>query len=220
MLHLLEFFMRIAVSVLLVLAAGLAHARPVSYPGGKTAIVNVGSKETSSLLHYTFDAKTSVGLRSILRDGFRTTIQAVEVNHLAWRDNGEDHQANLYLRGGLGIAALKQTGQPVDFKPVVYAGIAADWENRKYFISYENRFETIGGHNASFNQAARVGFAPYVGEYGDLHTWLMLELRHHPQDAAGSFSVKPLVRLFKGVHLVELGVTSRGDIEGSWIGRF
>jgi len=205
---------------MLLACAGTAHARPVSYEGGVTAMVSASAKETSSLLHYTFNPKTSVGVRTILRDGWRSSIHAVEINHLLWRDNGEDHQANFYLRGGVGVANIDSTGDRQAIGAAAYAGMSADWENRRWYVSYANGFETISGYPSDFSQSARVGIAPYIGESGDLHTWLMLEVRHDPSDDAGEFSLKPLVRFFKGVHLIELGVTSNREFEVSWIGRF
>jgi hypothetical protein len=52
--------------------------------------------------------------------------------------------------------------------------------------------------------AARVGYAPYEGDSGDLHTWLMLEIDHRPEDD-DPITATPLVRLFKGPLLLEMG---------------
>ena len=213
--------MRVLIFLVIVFAATVsAVARPVSFVGGKTAIVSHDAKESSALLHYTINPKVSVGFRSILRDSLRTSINAVETNVLVHRNNGEDYQANFYLRGGLGVGATKEDGEKREFAPAAYVGIAADWEDRRFFVSYKNRVEAIGNHDAEFSQSARVGIAPYIGEYGELHTWLMLELNHHPADPEGEFTVRPLVRFFKGVHLVEIGVNNRWEGMMNWIGRF
>jgi len=53
-------------------------------------------------------------------------------------------------------------------------------------------------------QAARVGFAPYEGDTGDLHTWLMLEIDHRPKNE-DDLALTPLIRLFKGPVLIEAG---------------
>ena len=52
--------------------------------------------------------------------------------------------------------------------------------------------------------AARVGWAPYEGDTGDLHTWLMVEVdrREHLEEAT---TVTPLIRFFKGQALLEVG---------------
>ena len=216
--------MRILISGMAILAAALAvvtvQARPVSFVGGKTAIVSVDGKEASALLHYTINPKISVGLRSILRNSLRTSINAVEMNVLAHRDNGEDHQANLYLQGGLGLGSTKQDGMTRQFKPAAYVGMAADWEDRRFFVSYKNKVEAISGQEGEFSQSARVGIAPYIADFGELHTWLMLEVNHHPMDSEGAFTIRPLVRFFKGTHLVEIGVNNRLEGMVNWIGRY
>ena len=53
-------------------------------------------------------------------------------------------------------------------------------------------------------QAGHVGWAPYEGDTGDLHTWLMLEVDHRP-DALESIGVTPMIRFFKNTLLVEVG---------------
>jgi len=60
-------------------------------------------------------------------------------------------------------------------------------------------------------QKGRVGIAPYIGDYGDTHTWLMLEVEHNPKGKE-EFIVTPLIRLFKDVYMLEAGVSSNEDI--------
>ena len=57
----------------------------------------------------------------------------------------------------------------------------ADWETRSLFAGYRSRYLDAGRFGDQFSQAARLGFAPYVGDTGDLHTWLMLEIDHRPE---------------------------------------
>ena len=80
----------------------------------------------------------------------------------------------------------------------------ADWETRSLFVGYRNRYLDAGHHASQFMQAFRAGFAPYEGDTGDLHTWLMLEIDHRPSDP-DSITATPLVRFFKGPLLVEAG---------------
>lgn len=213
--------MKLPIALLIILATNIAsQARPVSFVGGKTAIVSHDANESSALFHHTIDPKASVGFRTIFRDQFRSSINAIELNLLAVRKNGEEHQANLYLRGGIGIASMHVPGQYNSIAPAAYVGMAADWENRRFFTSYQNKIEAIEGHGHKFTQSARVGVAPYIAEYGKLHTWLMLEVNHDHNDPQGAFTVRPIVRLFKGVHLLELGVNNRLEAMVNWIGRY
>ena len=80
----------------------------------------------------------------------------------------------------------------------------ADWETRSLFTSYRARYLNAAHFGNQFMQAARVGFAPYEGDTGDLHTWLMVEIDHRPSDP-DSVTATPLVRFFKGPLLVEAG---------------
>jgi hypothetical protein len=80
----------------------------------------------------------------------------------------------------------------------------ADWETRALFASYEMRAADLGQLGAQTMHAARIGWAPYEGDTGDLHTWLMLEVdrREHLVDTT---TVTPLLRFFKGPVLLEVG---------------
>ena len=83
----------------------------------------------------------------------------------------------------------------------IYGGVMADWETRSLFIGYRNRYLEAGDYSSQFMQAVRVGFAPYEGDSGDLHTWLMLEIAHLPSDP-DSVTATPLIRFVKGPLLV------------------
>ena len=51
----------------------------------------------------------------------------------------------------------------------------------------------------------RLGYAPYIARYGDIHTWLMYELQHMPE-MNNTLTSSVLIRLFKSTNLVELGI--------------
>ena len=54
-----------------------------------------------------------------------------------------------------------------------------------------------------------LGIAPYIGEYGDIHTWFMIKIDHTPEfDRNLVFT--PHIRFFKNVHLVEVGADTKG----------
>ena len=76
-----------------------------------------------------------------------------------------------------------------------------------------------GAIEQHITQKARLGVAPYVGDYGDLHTWLMLQVDHHPKQS-DNITFTPMVRLFKSETLVEAGLSDDGDVLFNWILRF
>jgi len=194
-------------------------ARPVSYPGGITGMVMNNGDVNSVHLHYSPTAQYSVGYKGeYWREG-DYMLNAVQVNTLLKRWNKKESQANLYLKSGVGAATSFSGPEDGESDPALFTGMAADWENRRFFVSYSNRYTEAGDIDRSFRQSGRVGVAPYIGEYGDLHTWLMVEVRHSPK-AQERVTVRPLVRLFKGVNLMEAGISNQGDVLFNWVIRY
>jgi hypothetical protein len=195
-------------SLLLVLLLALvltaeANARPVSYVGGWTIIETSNRQSTAALVHYTATPKLSVGGRAEWDRNADFMMAVVQPTWLAKRWFGRDFQANVYLTGGLGLAKGINSN-PMGSDTAYFAGVMADWETRRHFLSYETRYLDAGHFGDNFMQAARVGWAPYEGDTGDLHTWLMVEVDHRP-DARESVGVTPLIRFFKNALLVEIG---------------
>ncbi len=197
----------------------MSEARPVSYPGGITTMIMNNGDMHSLHLHYSPTAKYSVGIRSEYRRGADYLLNSVQVNNLIKRWNERDSQANLYLKSGIGVAYSNDGDFENETSAAAFTGIAADWEDRRFFVSYENRYIEAGQIDDRFMQSARVGIAPYIGDYGDIHTWLMLEIEHEPEDE-DNITVTPLVRFFKGVHLVEAGISDQNDVLFNWVMRF
>lgn len=180
-----------------------ALARPVSYAGGWTLIEASNRASSAALLHYTPAYNYSIGARYEWMRGADIRMQTIQPTYLAKRWFGKDYQANLYITGGLGRAkgALDQASLT---ETASFVGIMADWETRSLFASYEMRAAHLGRLGNQTMHAARVGWAPYEGDTGDLHTWLMVEVdrREHLEDAT---TVTPLIRFFKGAALLEVG---------------
>lgn len=207
--------MRIYFLVLLALLVNMiwaysAQARPVSYKGGWTLMVDNNSDVNAAHLHYSPTAHTSVGYKFENWRDKEMVINAVQVNNLLKRWNEPESQANLYLKSGAGIAYSDKGDFDGKTELAAFTGIAADWEDRRFFVSYENRYTYAGDIDDFFAQSARIGIAPYIGDYGDLHTWLMIQVDHKPENN-DTVTVTPLVRLFKSVHLLEVGVSNKGD---------
>ena len=180
-----------------------ASARPVSYVGGWTIIETSNRQSTAALVHYTATPRLSLGGRVEWDRNADFMMTAVQPTWLAKRWFGQDFQAKVYLTGGLGFAT-GGNGNAMGSDAAYFAGVMADWETRRHFLSYEARFLDAGHFGNDFMQAGHVGWAPYEGDTGDLHTWLMLEVDHRP-DALESIGVTPMIRFFKNTLLVEVG---------------
>ena len=196
-----------------------AEARPVSYPGGWTGMFTNNGDRNGAHIHYSPTAKTSVGYKYEHWRDKEYDLHALQVNNLLKRWNKPDSQANAYLKSGVGVVDGKGGSYDGETDGAAFTGIALDWEDRRFFTSYENRYTYAGDLDDFYQQSARVGVAPYIGDYGDLHTWLMLEVEHSPE-ADDNFTVTPMVRLFKDVHLVEAGMSNHGDVLFNYVYRY
>lgn len=197
-------YSKITISFILALFWSVsAQARPVSYQGGWTLIEETDRQSTSVLGHYTLNPKLSIGARWEWDRQDDVSFYGLQATYLVKRWFGEDYQANLYAFAGAGVAegvddnlaSLNEAGM---------IGVLADWETRRWFVSYRARAFDAGRVDRSFFQAARLGVAPYIGNTNDLHTWLMVEFDNRP-DNDEPIGVTPLVRFFKGAALFEAG---------------
>jgi hypothetical protein len=153
----------------------------------------------------------AVGWRTEYRRDADWVFNGAQLNGLLKRWNKADAQANLWVSAGLG-SAYSDAGEfdgRAEFS--AFAGVAADWENRRLYFSYANREFYAGEIEKMFEQRLRFGFAPYVGEFGDIHTWCLLEVKHSPE-SDDKVVLTPFLRFFKGAFLWEIGVSEHGDV--------
>ncbi|MFK7886603.1 MAG: hypothetical protein AB8G16_07010 [Gammaproteobacteria bacterium] len=166
--------------------------------------------------HYSPTAKDSVGLYIERNWEEDFTYVGLQYNRLAKRWNGPQSQANLY--GKISVGEAKPFGDE-SAKLSGFVEIAADWETRRWFTEYRLR-ATEMANNRRVQHIARVGMAPYLGDYGDLHTWFMVQVENHPRRDR-PIATTPHIRLFKGVQMVEIGYTvERDEWLANWIVRF
>lgn len=211
--------MRFILFFIAIMVAVPVQARPVSYPGGWTGMIMNDGDKNSAHIHYSPTVKMSLGYKGeYWREG-EYTINALQMNNLLKRWNQKESQGNLYLKSGLGIASDMRGNFADDHEAAGFTGIAVDWENRRFFTSYENRYTEAGDIANGFRQSTRIGVAPYIGNYGDLHTWMMLQVDHNPEGKE-KVTVTPLLRFFKGVNLMEAGISNQGDVLFNWVIRY
>ena len=128
-------------------------------------------------------------------DYFDDEYSFFRFTYLLDRKNTQNSQRNLYFQSGL---------DPENFDRHFY-GLHGDWETRRWFVGF--------GYKESFNdfedfseKYLQFGIAPYLGKYGDLHTWLMFKTKKN--SLGDSWSTYPVIKFFKLLYYILLLVTS------------
>lgn len=199
------FIMKVLIILFLSTFVSLLYARPISYEGGWTVMTRNDWFQSVLHVHYSPNVNNSIGMVYIDLREDQVELAGLQWNHLLYRKNTKNSQGNLYLMSQFGGTIQRNT------QLWGHLTLAGDWETRRYFTSYRGGlFYGDDLSDGEFAHYARVGIAPYLGDYGDFHTWLMLQIEHRPE-RDDQMIVTSLVRFFKGVYLVEFGVNDRGD---------
>jgi hypothetical protein len=193
----------------------LACAKPISYPGGTMVMLENDETGNTVGIDYTLDPRFAAAFyykREI--QGEKFTVVGPQANLLVKRWNLEDGQGNIFAMTGAGSAIQHGRGSFA-----AWTGLLADYETRRIFTSYEIRLMHAQNIENSVWQRARVGFAPYLGNYDDWHTWFMVQVDHHPAKTHAT-TVTPLVRFFYKTFLIETGASTRGTIMFNLVQQF
>ncbi len=187
------------------------QAKPLSYPGGVMIMQENDETGHTLSLDYTVTPKYAMALYAKKEEGGDDfTTVGPQINTLIKRWNLPDGQGNIFNMTGMGVSHGND-----DNEFSAWTGFLADYETRRIFISYEPRIMYAGDIDKSFSQRGRVGFAPYLANYEDLNTWLMVQVDHHPMKD-DTFVVTPLVRFFYKTTLVEAGYSSNDHLMFNW----
>lgn len=182
------------------------YARPITYPGGWTFFINSGNKVYNLGINYTPWINASLGYNFEYWENKEMLLNSLQLNYLLKRWNNKNSQSNMYLVSGIGFS------QKIDsINLSTYGGMSFDWETRTYYISYKNRYMNTINSSNYFKQSIRLGWAPYEGQYGDVHTWFMVKFEHDP-NSEYTYTVTPLLRFFKGNNLLEIGINNKREI--------
>lgn len=210
------YFMIFLICVAWIGAARIAQAKPISYVGGTMVMQENDETGHTLSLDYTVSPDYAVGLYAKKEENGKNDMTTVgpQVNTLIKRWNLPDGQGNIFNMTGAGVSVMDG-----ETEPSVWTGFLADYETRRIFTSYEARLMYANDIETSLWQRARFGVAPYVGNYDDLHTWLMLQVDHHPMKD-DTFVVTPLVRFFYHTTLIEAGYSSNDKAMFNWVLQF
>jgi hypothetical protein len=197
---------RVPLFLLSLYVADAAAAKPISYPGGVMLMLENDETGHTASLDYTLSPKAAAALfvkKEI--NGPVFTMAGPQLNYLVKRWNLPRGQGNIFSMTGAGTAFIDG-----ETKFAAWTTVLADYETRRIFTSYEARFMHVDSMKDSLWQRARVGVAPYLANYNELHTWIMIQVDHHPEKNH-STAVTPLLRFFYKTLLVEGGVSTRGN---------
>jgi len=172
------------------------EARPISYSGGHTVMHFNDNMKESIYYHYSPSFKYSVGVEKFNDKIFDRSDTNLRFTYLVNRKNTKNSQRNFYF----------QSAVSTNNNNYIY-GVHGDWETRRYFIGFD--YDEVKNIIDYSNKHIQLGFAPYLGTYGDLHTWLMVKTKKN------SINKKqityPVVKFFKGNVLLELGYDKKTD---------
>ena len=77
------------------------EARPISYSGGYTLMMESNNMQDSAYYHYSPSYKYSVGIQQIKDKYFHSNYSYLRLTYLLNRRNTKNSQRNLYLQSGL-----------------------------------------------------------------------------------------------------------------------
>jgi hypothetical protein len=188
--------MGILVRLILLLSFINLEARPISYSGGSTAMLITDNMKDSVYYHYSPTYKYSVGIETVKDLIFDQEYSYLRFTYLMNRKNTRHSQRNLYFQSGISSKGRDN----------VFYGIHGDWETRRVFtgFGFKEVENTTQDYQDYFLQA---GIAPYIGEYGDLHTWLMLKSKKNT--LTNEWQTYPVLKFFKGDFLIEFGYDNK-----------
>jgi len=188
-----------------------SEAKPLSYVDGTMVMQENDETGHTLSLDYTFTPTEAFGVYIKQEEnGKEIFMFTPEINTLLKRWNLADGQGNIFNMSGAGVATYRGNNQPS-----LWTAFLADYESRRWFLSYEPRFVWDGNIEKSVWQRARIGFAPYLANYDDLNTWIMFQVDHHPAKH-DHFVATPLIRIFYKTCLFEVGYSSNQHIMLNW----
>ena len=183
---------KLSIFCVFLLLTSITEARPISWSGGSTLMIKSNFMFTSYYYHYSPMYKYSIGVEYMDDKHFKEDYLNLRATYLIDRKNTKQSQRNLYFTSGISSES----------KMYFHYGIHGDWETRRLYTS----FAYINKHTATKDYTEnefQIGIAPYIGDYNDLHTWIMLKAKKDTIN--NNWDTYPFIKLFKGDFLIEIG---------------
>jgi len=191
----------------LIFLIGYVEARPISYSGGSTMMFMSDKIKESIYYHYSPTYKYSVGIESVKDKFLDKDYLYLRLTYLLNRKNTKNSQRNLYFQSAISPNNLNDN----------FYGIHGDWETRRLFSGFGYK-KVINNIRDFSEQYYQLGIAPYIGEYGDFHTWIMIKSKKN--SLKSDWKTYPVLKFFKGDFLVEIGYDADLDWDIHMMYRF
>lgn len=197
-----------AVRLLLALLAAPAAAQLVPVPGTSIVHVDVGPDHAFGELVTNVAPGTALGLHLNEFSGGLGEPDlggaTLVLNHLAWRRNTAEDQANLYVSAGAGLVGFKEA----DTQAGLSAAFQLDWETRRLHAALIGH-GLFGDRISQGELKVHLGFAPWVASYEQVAPWILVEVaRVVGRDS--ETEVSPMLVLMYQAYRIEAGVTGEG----------
>ncbi len=121
------------------------------------------------------------------------------------RWNNPGSQANVFANAGYGVEVRDHRASGA-----LNTELQVDWESRQYYLDAELQAVRLVKSDPYNFGRFRVGFAPYLVEYDQLHSWLILQFERNSSVTAET-TVTPLIRMFYQNVLFEPGMSLKGE---------
>lgn len=203
--------------LLLALLAAPAAAQLVPVPGTSIAHLDVGPDHAFGELVTNVAPNFAMGLHLNEFSGGPGEPDlggaTLVLNHLAWRRNTSESQANLYVSGGAGLIGFKEASAEAGLS----LAFQLDWETRRLHAALIGH-GLLGDRIAQGEFKAHLGFAPWVASYEQVAPWVLLEVSR-VVGRESETEVAPMLVLMYQAYRLEVGVTGEGHprVAARWL---
>jgi hypothetical protein len=183
------------------------QAHPTSFQGATSIELMNRPKSNLFTAHYSFSPRFSLGaesLRWVKSNDESLYAGLLRAGVLLHRINHAQFQANAYLEGGAGVARIDKD-QHLTYR----VRAQMDIEDRRYYFLTSLERQYVQDQLANWIPKARVGIAPYLAEFDELNSWLMLQYEYHSTEK--KHDITPFLRFFYRNVLIEAGSSLRGQ---------
>ena len=179
----------------LIILFSAIYAHPVVFKNGKVFWLTQNPNFNDLRFGVSRTSNWLIGGRFLEDRKSNETFALINNNYLAKRWNNRNSQANFYLLSSAGMNTKNS-------EIMGTLGLHLDWEDRQFMVMQMLEYFS---HNSSFVSNSRLAYSPYKVDYNRMSTWLIAHYSVEYQNEEYRHMFIPVIRLFKGNYLVELG---------------